>query len=87
MKRIVLASVITASIATATAIAWSSWGHRRAADEAAEAENALAISSQAVQQVRDQQSHPRPDNPAVVASKRADRMVAESEGRGAPRDP
>ena len=87
MKRIVLASVIAASIATVTALAWSSWGQRRAADEAADAENALAMSSQAVQQVRELHAHPRPNHPAVVASKRADRMVAESEGGRAPRDP
>lgn len=85
MKRVAI-SLLLVTATVAAAAAWSWWGHRRAIDQAGEAENALAMSSQAVEQVRERRAHPLPTDPAVVASKRADRMVAESEADNAPHD-
>ena len=87
MKRVAISLVCVSAAVVATVVAWWSWGHRQAADQTAEAENALAMSQQAVAQAREQLAHPAPTDPAVVASKRADRMAAEAEARRAPRDP
>lgn len=86
MKRVAIAFLLVSATLVATTIAWSSWGHRQARDQAAEAEDALAMSSQAVKQIQERSAQPAPTDPAVRAARRADRLVAEAEADRSPRD-
>ena len=79
MKRVAISLLFVSATLVAAAIAWSSWGRRQAIDPAAEAASALADASRAVAKAREQQARPAHTDPAVVASRRAERLVAESE--------